>query len=306
MSSCPLCRSEANVNTDSSVAEVRCRSCGEFRLATDVGPDQLHVTKSPHKVSAFIRSQNLSGHNPLLTRTVVGEILAQPEKTIGEKSRLLLELFAQRTEYYRSSVTLDPIADYPLINAKNQQEFLALVELQHDLQRVVMTPTSKAYDVSLLAKGYEDLAVMAQPNDRSEKAFVAMSFDSNKEFTPCLTQTYLSAIEPAIESAGYRSVRVDMEEHNDYIMDKVLSEIRAARFVVAEFSQHRNGVYYEAAFARGLGLPVISVCHESEMSGAHFDTKQLNHIVWSSCDELKERLTKRIEATIGRGPLHRS
>lgn len=71
-------------------------------------------------------------------------------------------------------------------------------------------------------------------------------------------------------------LQLDQVEHNEHIMDKILAMIRIAPFVVADFTHHRNGVYFEAGFAKGLGIPVVSCCRQDEFEKAHCDTKQLN------------------------------
>jgi hypothetical protein len=53
----------------------------------------------------------------------------------------------------------------------------------------------------------------------------------------------------------------------------------------------------------GLALPVIWTCRKDDMPNIHFDTRQYNCIDWETPDELANRLLKRIEAVIGRGPL---
>ena len=64
-----------------------------------------------------------------------------------------------------------------------------------------------------------------------------------------------------IEDAGYEAVRIDEKEHTNKIDDEIIAEIRRSRFVVADFTQGkdgaRGGVYYEAGFAHGLGIEVI-------------------------------------------------
>jgi len=50
----------------------------------------------------------------------------------------------------------------------------------------------------------------------------------------------------------------------------------------------------------GLGLPVIWTCREDDIKEAHFDINHYNHIVWKNTADLKERLGKRILATIGK------
>jgi nucleoside 2-deoxyribosyltransferase len=91
----------------------------------------------------------------------------------------------------------------------------------------------------------------------------------------------------------------------DKIDDEIVAGIRRSRFLVADFTGHRGGVYFEAGLATGLGLPVIWLCRKDELEKTHFDTRQYNFIVWESdkLDELSTALKNRIEATIGRGTL---
>lgn len=58
----------------------------------------------------------------------------------------------------------------------------------------------------------------------------------------------------------------------------------------------RGGVYFEAGFALGLGIPVIYLVDQSDLNEIHFDTRQYNHIVYEN--DLYERLKHRIEATV--------
>ena len=44
---------------------------------------------------------------------------------------------------------------------------------------------------------------------------------------------------------------------------------KECRFVVADVTNHRNGVYFEAGYAMGMGLPVIWMCHKDDMKEAH-------------------------------------
>ncbi len=131
----------------------------------------------------------------------------------------------------------------------------------------------------------------------SPTGFCAMWFSDD------VKPLWTSAIEPAIRAAGYEPLRIDTKQHNGKIDDEIMASIRAARFVVADFTGNRGGVYYEAGFAHGLGLPVIFMCQEGD--DLHFDIRQYNCIFWKS-DQLEvaqSRLKNRILATIGQGPL---
>jgi nucleoside 2-deoxyribosyltransferase len=107
-----------------------------------------------------------------------------------------------------------------------------------------------------------------------------------------------SGIEPAISDAGFKAIRIDLKEHNNEIPDEIIAEIRNSQFVVADFTGQRAGVYYEAGFAMGLGRTVIWCCRRDEVEKLHFDTNHKNHVTWRSPKELREKLYRRIRATI--------
>ena len=109
---------------------------------------------------------------------------------------------------------------------------------------------------------------------------------------------YEQGFHKAITDCGFVPVRVDMIHHNDKIDDRIVAEIRKSNFLVADFTGIRGGVYFEAGFAMGLGLPVIWTCRKDFVDQVHFDTRQYNHIVWETPEELYNSLKDRIEATI--------
>ena len=110
---------------------------------------------------------------------------------------------------------------------------------------------------------------------------------------------YHKGISPAIVEAGFQPIRIDLKEHNNKICDQVIVELRRSRFVVADFTHHPGGVYYEAGFAHGLGKPVIWTVRQDRLKSVHFDTRQYNHIKYNKDpSELHKKLLARIQATI--------
>lgn len=106
----------------------------------------------------------------------------------------------------------------------------------------------------------------------------------------------------ALEQTNYIPIRIDRTEHNDKIDDRIIAEIRKSGLLVADFTGQRGGVYFEAGFVLGLGIPVIWTCRDTDVEKLHFDTRQYNHIVWTDSSELKEKLINRIEATLPNRP----
>ena len=131
---------------------------------------------------------------------------------------------------------------------------------------------------------------------QSEEVFVAMSF------SPEMTPAYEEGLRLGIERAGYVPVRVDRTEHVNRIDDEIVARIRRSAFVVADFTEQKPGVYFEAGFALGLNLPVIWSCRDDDIDNLHFDVRQYNCIDWTDENDLARRLQLRVEAIVGRGP----
>jgi nucleoside 2-deoxyribosyltransferase len=143
---------------------------------------------------------------------------------------------------------------------------------------------------------YEGLSKVIELNEngtQSDRCFIAMSFSSNQN------ERRIN-IKNAITDAGYTPILID-EQHIDSdvtINDALISEIRKAKFIVADFTEHKHGVYFEAGFALGLKKPVIYLCEGKDFKNTHFDTNHYPHIIYENWNELKEGLTTKIEAWI--------
>lgn len=132
-----------------------------------------------------------------------------------------------------------------------------------------------------------------QPAGKTNQAFVAMWFDKTMDVF------WEQGFKPAIEEDGrFKAIRIDRKDFNGKICDEIIAEIRKSKFLVADFTGQRGGVYYEAGFAHGLGNPVIFTAKNEELEKLHFDTRQFNHIGYNTPEELKELLRNRIRATI--------
>jgi len=152
------------------------------------------------------------------------------------------------------------------------------------------------HELIITPAGWKRIGELDATGARSDQAFVAMSFSD--ELKPAWEDGFYKGI----DAACYRPMRVDQEEHNEKICDRVISEIRRSGFLVADVTGHRQGVYFEAGYALGLGIPVIWTCRKDEIDSCHFDTRQYNHIVWETPEQLAQALEHRIRATIGEPP----
>ncbi len=156
---------------------------------------------------------------------------------------------------------------------------------------------SHSYRVTI--SGHVRIAEESANTDASQ-AFVAMWFDDSVE------SAYDEGIAPAIRDCGFNAKIINRDSTVDKIDDAIIAQIRRSRFLVADFTHGdegaRGGVYYEAGFAHGLGIPVIFTCRSYVIDEIHFDTRQYAHIVWNTTGELRDSLRDRILARIGEGP----
>jgi len=145
--------------------------------------------------------------------------------------------------------------------------------------------------------GWAHLSTLKKVNQQSTQGFVAMWFSDE------MFEIYDSCISIGILAAGYKPHVVSQREHNGKIDDEIIAQIRSSRFVLADFTGHRGGVYFEAGFAKGLGIEVIWSCRKDEIDDLHFDIRQYNCITWEpdKLDEFCNKIKNRIEAVIGHG-----
>ena len=273
-------------------AEVECRACGPYRLL-EPGARELHGWKwhdSLHILSGAIRNQNEQGIKVIIgSLDDFGSSTAVPQGPLERIDHIVLHLL-RKMDTYDATVTLSPTYDYPLAYAKNPKEFEFLVSKSVELGYVELATEGAQY--RLTVNGWQRASVLDAAKVKPRQAFVAMSF--NQE----LAAAYSEGIKPALEECGYIALRIDRLEHNDQIDDQIVAGIRSSGLLVADFTGHRAGVYFELGFAMGLGIKVIRTCHQNDIAQAHFDTRQYNHIVWSNESDLKERLIARINATV--------
>ena len=99
---------------------------------------------------------------------------------------------------------------------------------------------------------------------------------------------------------GFTPIFIDEKDISSErtINDEIIANLKKCKFCIADFSYHKNGVYFESGFALGQGKPVIYTCEHGHFKNAHFDIKPLQHIIYLKPEELTEKLVHKIEAWI--------
>jgi hypothetical protein len=229
----------------------------------------------------------------ILSDNIVQLISTLPRFSPPEKLDNLLQLIASKSAGVGQESTFGS-EDHPLlIPSKAGEVTFMMIELEH---RGLVTGGPGLY---VTMKGWERLEQIRHSGRSSTRCFVAMWF------SPSMQSMYDKAIRPAITAAGYEPLRIDKHEHVNRIDDEIVGQIRRSRFMVADFTGQRGGVYFEAGLMQGLGRHVIWMCRNEELESSklHFDVRQFNFIGYSSEDEARKRLYDRILAVEGEGPL---
>ena len=299
---CPLCHGLTKTAPFSQggkhFTEFRCDLCREFAVEKQCLLALAKKNERDPILSGVARAMAGQGERLLLTNDSIDEARKLAPTTIVAKGKHLLRVLARMATHPGFDVRIDPPRDFPLVYGLNAQELDFFLEHLKELGWVVTLKSARYVTCTITAKGLIELENDKAANVDSTKAFVAMWFD------PAMNSAYEAGFRAAIEAdSGFRSVRIDRLEHADKIDDRIIAEIRESRFLVADFTGQRCGVYFEAGFAKGLGLPVIWTCREDYVSNLHFDTRQYNHILWKEPTDLREKLSLRIRATIGKGPV---
>lgn len=323
---CPIWGSEAQIisgysNRDGAGVS-SLRAGGDYFISRSASVNiQSSSDDLKIKISFEIARQNAMGFVPEILTTTIDSIERQRAATVDERANLLLRYFVRETKHIGQSLAgytvqkryeqsniigsyaaVGPKADilYAWSGSTKSDEIVFLVDMLVERGAIRIDKNNLIPDVTVLARGFELVSAAVSEPDL-EQAFVAMWFHDS------MHEVYEIGIDAAVRAAGFRPLRIDRKEHINKIDDEIIAEIRRSRFLIADFTSEpgspRGGVYFEAGFALALGKPVIWTCRQDLLEHVHFDIRQFNQIVWSDATELAERLTNRIGAVLGQGPL---
>lgn len=293
---CPLCGANASFH-ESSMVDVyvwECRRCGEVRVTFELLSFIEEVKdKIGFKLSTVAR-MSTDNRSPVTLTTENYQTLANdlPRYTPMEKLDFLLYRLMLKTEHFGRDAEFSAEWDYPLVFCADFSEISFLLAELSNRGCVQLTSDS----ITLTMHGWDTASEIGKKGRSSDAVFIAMSFDATRD------AIYETCIAPAIQDAGYKPLRVDKVEHANRIDDQIISDIRRSRFMVADLTGQRHGVYFEAGMMLGLGRTVIWMIQKDDLSQVHFDNRQYNFIVYENLEDARKRLRLRILALEGEGP----
>ena len=320
---CPICNDENAYITDSqgiSGIYCACPYCGKYEIDDSLTfqlKNGVYILEKLRSGMYYFLTQIRKNHPEEIHRTVrflldnidKKEISVQGSrlvvsyeaitslnpKDMDEQISMILVNFMNRCERPGDSIFGDKFASEMshLFFLKEWKENEKMVEIDFWLETLITLGylKKKTPHYLLTLEGWKRASNYTKEQAVSQTVFVAMSFAD--DLLPARAE-----IVRAIDSAGFVPMVIDTKEHNNQILPEILFEIRKSRFVVADLTYQRGGVYYEAGYAEGLNIPVIALCRDDDFKNVHFDLQQKNTIRWKTPEDIFDRLKKRIEATL--------
>lgn len=290
---CKICNKEATQYNEEINDVIKCVYCGTYKFAMSYEPDTYGNTNF-YKVSSWVREQNdLFNNIPLLTNEKFDEILTLKNKKINEKFNLMMV-------YLFTLSKNETLNEKILVKCwlKNTDELDILLQkaqnynlLEGDFTKYMGSGYNYPTIRNLTFDGLQYIEELEEPNKNSKKIFVAFNFDEP------LTSIFNTNLKEAIESEGFEYIVVNQDnvDHNKSINDEIIVKLKTSKIVIADFTNHRNSVYFEAGFAMGMNIPIIWTCQKGHEDNMSFDTRQFPHIIWEDENDLVKQVIDRIK-----------
>lgn len=292
---CPICKdvlSKTTNHNDKDRLELLCSNCGQYEIS-GTAYVALGNHEKDYKLSFAVRRRFDRGDHVYINTTNREVILSGIVIPVKVKELAELVLTNVFTDEENKSKELS-------LSSKNCIRFgiesdtkmrMVLDYIESEGWFTLLRFASGGAHLSLTGKGISHAEDIINPNYNSNQVFVAMSFN------PELNIAYSEAIQEAVRLCKLNPIRIDDTDFNDEIIANVRNHINQSRFVIADFTDNRPGVYFEAGYAIGRNIPVIYCCRESDKDEIHFDINHNKFIYWNELDGFKTELVKRITNT---------
>ncbi len=310
---CPVCTRPAELSaTESRRTTVKCHYCGQFEITfSAVETAKVLDDTQRFALGTTIRTrteQLRPGSSPIHVDTYMVDEIIQGDAidriksiTVPEKLDLALDWLASNSKHPGHNVQFRTEFAAYAFYAWNRDECIYLLNALAEMNLIERrwaggdNPQGDAV-ITIKPAGWERIASRVVGGPASNIAFVAMWFDPRMN-------PVLEAISKGVRACGYNPKRVDSEPHTLRIDQKIIADIRASKFIVADVTGQRQGVYYEAGFANGINRPVIWTCRDDDKANIHFDTRQFPHLFWRAPEDLALQVENMVMGLLGPGKL---
>lgn len=319
---CPICGKTLKHKARSTnyfATFYNCPYCKRFQLEDDFEnyylKDMSQIDLALLRNILYILPENSNHRQTPIYEENLQELLSQANspKTLLDKIDNTLAYFVDKTQHFGQRLNINGETLYRELFCVDKQELSSIFEtLKGYISFNGLPHSGNTFQVWVEMDGLRYYEENLRQKQRNNQGFVAMWFNDEADLEnhkPDMSNVYAKAIKPAIENENlFNSIKIDCVEYCNDINDEMIAQIRKSKFMVADLTGYRGGVYYEAGFAEGLGLPVIYTCHKKWLEGVsdkniekvHFDINHKNIIIWEEdkLEDFKTRLINRINAVI--------
>ncbi len=325
---CYVCNSPAQekfiaAEAGEPISGITCPRCGEYRIFDKEPLDNIEAKGRAQRLffSSWLREQG----GILVSAELVDKTIPITPPTVHEKAVRLLRWFTSkhpaghhfkvpgedqinnivRWQFEESNVEIDPSGVGWILELLGEcwindgfEYYMVFNDYAVEEMKWFFQVKDQTYRIGPI--GFIQIEKERSHPDLEEMIFIAMWMN------PKMNRAY-NTFANAVMDAGYKPLRVDTGHPEGTIDDAIISGIRHAKGIVADFTRRRGGVYFEAGFALGLTRLVIYTCKDAkaDRDELHFDVEHRPFIFWKDTNPgrlaLKRKITERIEAHLGKG-----
>ena len=224
------------------------------------------------------------------------EMKQYPVNIVEKVARALLNIAVM---YPKVGVLIDPdvtdiLFQHEMYSESDEQEDESLEILNYLVNLGYIDGDMRVPLFKITYDGWVKIDDLTKRLAEIQQGFIAMSYSAD-------AKPILETFRAAIHESGYIAQIIGEKEHNHQIVPEMFFEIERSKFMVVDVTHQNYGAYYEAGYAQALGKEVIVCCSKEIFDSSnkpHFDIAQKAMIVWTDHADLKEKLKRRIEATV--------
>lgn len=293
---------------------IDCNRCGKYTFGVDSGEVTISdIVKLDNTLKAalsqFVYLKNKATNKAVSITIDIIKYLT-PIEPYEQAENLILYLGKNQKSPGENLVVEENSDKYKLFaeigiaishSTENLQYIIQNLEREGFLESPDKTISYRRLKLSL--KGWKKYSELMHSISDSKVAFMAMKFPPAKgeDTNPCYAelQKIYELCKIEIAKLGYELKNPLLANPKAGNIDARLeSEIRKAKFLVADLTHENQGAYWESGFAYGLGKRVFYICKKG--TKLHFDTEHHSTIQWEvgSEEEAAEKLKDTIFNTL--------
>jgi hypothetical protein len=193
-------------------------------------PAQAETLASRYLISGVVRQASDAGQTLFLDEREMTAAIARAPSIVNPldvANRVFLDILAAIPAFGQPGAL--PARNFARYFLRNKAEFRAILDMLAEQHWIKLDTNNWEYLCTPTPFGWERADELRSAAPRTDQAFVAM------RFTTAMTPAF-GAIQRACRRCGYNGLRIDLEEHNDLIIDRIIGEIRRSAF----FSRGRH------------------------------------------------------------------